>query len=102
MKKIILITALAGLFITTSCSNDLDQLPFDKLSPDVAFTTEKDLELYSNSFYKILPNGNDVVRGDNMSDYVIGRTINNYLTGTYTAYDSGGWSWSDLRNINYF
>ncbi|MDM1398005.1 RagB/SusD family nutrient uptake outer membrane protein [Myroides odoratimimus] len=102
MKKIILIAALAGLFITTSCSNDLDQLPFDKLSPDVAFTTEKDLELYSNSFYKILPNGNDVVRGDNMSDYVIGRTINNYLTGTYTAYDSGGWSWSDLRNINYF
>ncbi|MCC9044275.1 RagB/SusD family nutrient uptake outer membrane protein [Myroides sp. M-43] len=102
MKKIILVAALAGLFITTSCSNDLNQLPFDKLSPDVSFTTEKDLELYSNSFYKILPNGNDIVRADNMSDYVIGRTINNYLTGTYTAYDSGGWSWGDLRNINYF
>lgn len=102
MNKIFIIAALAGLFVSTSCSSDLDQLPFDKLSPDVAFTNEKDLELYSNSFYKILPNGKDIVRGDNMTDFVVGRSINNYLTGTYTAYDSGGWSWEDLRNINYF
>ncbi|MEC4114124.1 RagB/SusD family nutrient uptake outer membrane protein [Myroides pelagicus] len=102
MKKNILLTALVGILVLSSCSNDLDQLPFDKLSPEVAFSSEKDLELYSNSFYKILPSGKDIVRSDNMTDYVIGRTINNYLTGTYTAYDSGGWSWSDLRNINYF
>lgn len=102
MKKIVLFISLAFAMVTVSCTSDLDQIPFDKLSPDVAFNTEKDLELYANSFYKILPKGNDIVRSDNMSDYIIGRTINTYLQGSYTPYDSGGWSWSDLRNINYF
>jgi hypothetical protein len=102
MKKtffIIAATAVSGLI---SCKKDLDLKPFDKLSPATAFNTEKDLQLYANSFYTILPTGNDIVRGDALSDYLVGRTPSNYLYGTFNATMATGWTWSNLRNVNYF
>jgi len=86
-----------------SCKKDLNLKPFDKLSPDNAFNTEADLQLYANSFYKILPDGSSIIRGDVMSDYMGGKDVNNYIIpGAYTATQSSGWSWGDLRNVNYF
>jgi hypothetical protein len=89
----------AGL---TACKKDLDLKPFDKLSPSSAFNTEKDLQLYANSFYNILPTGNDIVRGDALSDYLVGRTPSTYIYGTFNSTMATGWSWSNLRNVNYF
>ena len=92
----------AGIMIMSACNRDLNLRPFDKLSPENAFNSEKDLQLYANSFYLNLPDGNDIVRGDAMSDYLVGRTISNYLYGSFGATQATGWSWSNLRKINYF
>jgi hypothetical protein len=92
----------AGIMIMSACNRDLNLRPFDKLSPENAFNSEKDLQLYANSFYLNLPDGNDIVRGDAMSDYLVGRTISNYLYGSFGATQATGWSWANLRKINYF
>lgn len=89
----------AGLL---GCQEDLDLQPIDKLSPATAFNTEKDLQLYANSFYQILPNGNEIVRGDALSDYLVGRSLSDYISGSFSSSQATGWSWGDLRNINYF
>jgi hypothetical protein len=101
MKKSFLIIAV-GIVGFISCKKELDLEPFDKLSPSTAFNTEKDLQLYANSFYNILPNGNDIVRGDALSDYLVGRTPSSYIYGTFNSTMATGWSWSSLRNVNYF
>lgn len=99
MKKIFFIGALALL---TACEKSFELYPPDKLSPETAFNTEKDLQLYANSFYNNLPDGNDIVRGDQVSDFLVGSTIDAYLSGSYSAAQAGGWTWGALRNINYF
>lgn len=99
MKKLIYLLILICLF---GCKDDLDLEPFDKISPSTAFNTDKDLQLYINSFYPILPSGNEIVRGDEMSDYLVGRSLSNYISGSFTSSQATGWSWGDLRNINYF
>lgn len=101
MKKYIIYISL--LWVAAGCNRDLDLKPFDKINPENAFNSEADLQLYANSFYLILPTGNDIIRGDLMSDYVAGKDVNAYLrTNAYTSVQSTGWSWTDLRNINYF
>jgi hypothetical protein len=99
MKKTIYLLFFAALF---GCKDDLDLQPIDKLSPATAFNTEKDLQLYANSFYLILPSGNDIVRGDALSDYLVGRSLSNYISGSFSSSQASGWNWGDLRNINYF
>jgi hypothetical protein len=99
MKKILYLIILGCL---VSCKKDLDLKPFDRISPATAFNTEKDLQLYVNSMYTILPTGSEIVRGDAMSDYLAGKTPSTYISGTFTSTQATGWSWSDLRNVNYF
>jgi hypothetical protein len=99
MKKFIYLLTIVSLF---GCKKDLDLKPFDKLNPQTAFRTEDDLALYTNSLYQILPTGNEIVRGDAMSDYLVAKTPSSYLVGTFAATQASGWSWGDLRNINYF
>ena len=98
----ILIMTLVVFF--SSCGKHaLDLEPFDKLTPSTAFNTEKDLQLYVNSFYKMLPSGNYISRGDALSDYAANKSVSSYLIpGAFSATQAGSWSWSDLRNVNYF
>jgi hypothetical protein len=101
MKRIIYIAIALFTFIT-GCKKSFDLYPPDKLSPTNSFKTEQNLQLYSNSFYNMLPNGSDIVRGDETSDYLAGNSVSTYLSGSYTAEQAGGWTWTPLRNINYF
>ena len=97
-----------GLLLTfsvmlASCSKNLDQTPKATASKDAIFSSEDGLKLYVNSFYNILPGINDVFRGDEISDYGARSQVADYLRpGAYSARQSSGWSWKDLRNINYF
>jgi len=102
MKRTSFTIFMATTMAFVACKKDLDLKPFDKLSPSTAFKTEKDLQLYANSFYKILPTGNDIVRGDALSDYLVGSTPNTYLYGTFNSTMATGWKWDSLRNVNYF
>ncbi len=97
MKKFIIIITL-GLGLA-SC--DLNQLPLDSVSPETFFKTENDLLLYTNSFYNMLPGAEDVYNED--VDNIIKNSLRDELQGTRVVPTSGGgWSWGNLRNINYF
>jgi len=97
MKKFLSIIAIAiGLI---SC--DLDQLPLDAISPNTFFNSENDLLLYTNSFYNMLPSAEDVYNED--VDNVVKNSLREELQGTRVVpTNGGGWTWTDLRNINYF
>jgi hypothetical protein len=101
MKKILF--ALSLLMVILSGCKKLDQEPQATASRSAVFGNEKGLQLYVGSFYNNLPSGNDVVRADAMSDYGVRTDVPSYLTTSgFTALQSSGWSWSALRNINYF
>ncbi|QRR01028.1 RagB/SusD family nutrient uptake outer membrane protein [Dyadobacter sandarakinus] len=98
MKKF-LITIVALALGLVSC--DLDQLPMDAISPETFFKTENDLLLYTNSLYNMLPDAEDVYNED--ADNVVKNALRDELQGTRIVPTSGGgWSWTNLRNINYF
>lgn len=96
MKKIFSILLALGL---VSC--DLDRLPLDAIAPETFFNTENDLLLYTNSFYNMLPSAEEVYNED--ADNVVKSSLRDEIQGTRVVPTSGGgWSWSELRNINYF
>lgn len=87
----------------SSCEDFLDTEPFDKLVPNTFFQSEKDLELYTTSFYqRMLPNGLQVVQSDELGDFTSKNQSPTFIAGNYSSVNEGAWNWTDLRNINYF
>ncbi len=83
--------------------NKLDQMPASTASKKAVFGTENGLKLYTNSFYGMgfLPKNS--TSQDAMSDYLAVRSVQDFIReGGYAANNSSGWTWTDLRNINYF
>lgn len=105
MKKSILII-IVQLFVAiafTSCDEFLETEPMDKLVPNTFFQTEKDLELYTNSFYqRMIPGGLEVVQSDELGEFTSKNQSPTFIAGNYSSVNEGAWSWTDLRNINYF
>lgn len=111
IKKLLSVILLSATL--ASCSKFLDRDPLSQISPNNAFNSENQLDLYTNSFYDIvLPgaSGNDQtpglpfygLTGEN-SDNIILNSLPSELTGNRTIpISGGGWDWSALRNINYF
>ena len=101
MKRIIYFATAFCLLYLSSCS--LDEIPQDSVTKETIFSTEKGLDTYSYSFYNMLPSVDDGFRQDAMCDYGAVTSFDNFLReGAYSAELSSGWSWTDLRNINYF
>ena len=97
LKYIILLLATT---VFVSC--DLEELPEATTTKGPIFGSESGLILYTNSFYNII-NGKNLHRADAMSDYQARKDSPAFITeGNYTANTSSGWTWTDLRNINYF
>ena len=97
-KYIICILFISGLF--GACQ--LEELPEATTTKGPIFGSESGLVLYTNSFYNIM-NGKNLHRADAMSDYLCRKDTPPFITpGNFSAQVSSGWSWSDLRNINYF
>jgi hypothetical protein len=98
MKKQYLWLALIGLMFT-QC--DLEQEPQATTPKSAVFGSESGLQLYAYSFYNILPQGS--TRQDAMSDYLAIKEIPDFIRkDAFAPVLSSGWSWGDLRNINYF
>lgn len=94
---------LTASILLTACKKVLDQEPKESATKNAVFSNEAGLQLYSNSFYSIVPSASEIMRGDAMSDYAVRTEIPDYLRpNVYNATLSSGWSWGDLRNINYF
>ncbi len=101
MKKLF-IGILLGSLGFTAC-NKLDQRPQSTASKEAVFGSENGLKLYTNSFYGMgfLPKNS--ISQDVMSAYLAVKAVDNFLReGGYGANTSSGWTWTDLRNINYF
>lgn len=93
--------------LTVGC-NELEQVPQSTASKDAVFSSTGGLDLYVNSFYEgtntgVLPSGNDIIRSDEMADFAARTQVPDFLRdGAYGPRQSDGWTWRQLRNINYF
>ncbi len=100
MKRICLIPLIA---LALGACKKLDQQPKSTVGKEAVFKSERGLELYTNSFFTLLPTYTDILRGDNLSDYVARKDVPDFIReGAFGPRQSSGWTWSDLRNINYF
>jgi len=86
-----------GLFCT-GC--DLTLTPEDSITPEAYFKTESDLQLWTNQFYTLLDEA-DVAVGQNADD-IVDRNFQDVIAGTRSAATESGWSWGQLRAINYY
>lgn len=89
--------------LSVSACKQLDQEPQSTATKSAVFGTENGLKLYTNGFYNMgfLPRNS--TSQDAMSDYLAVREVQNFLRpGAFAANNSSGWTWTDLRNINYF
>ncbi|MBK7626354.1 MAG: RagB/SusD family nutrient uptake outer membrane protein [Bacteroidales bacterium] len=98
MKKQYLWFILLSILVV-SC--DLEQVPQATASKSAVFSSQQGLDLYTYSFYGMLPNRSTSL--DAMSDYMAVKTVFPFVQkSTFGAVNSSGWSWGDLRNVNYF
>lgn len=110
MKKQLLYIALPiVVLVMAGCKKGfLDREPLSQISPSTAFRSQSELNLYTRSFYdRMLPNADNDDRGFSLYnegiDNVIKTSLPVELTGNRTVpVSGGGWSWSELRNVNYF
>lgn len=97
------IFALATLLV--GCEKDyLDRAPEDRVDAEFFFNNAKDLEVATNDFYTMLPT-TGVYGDDDASDNIVPLIAADRVRGgriVPTGRGSGGWSWSRLRDINYF
>lgn len=101
MKKFLF--CLIPVVIGFAGCKKLDQTPEDTATREAVFSNEKGLELYTNSFYDILPTPSEAHKGDAMADYSARSQAPEFLVeGAYGPRQSTGWTWTNLRNINYF
>jgi starch-binding outer membrane protein, SusD/RagB family len=100
MKKQYLWFLLLSFFIV-SCEKQLNQVPVATASEEAVFGSQQGLELYTTSFYAILPGLTTSL--DAMSDYLAVKAVPTFVQqGAFTPTLSSGWTWTQLRNINYF
>ena len=97
---------LGAVVLFTSCSKNLDQTPRATATSSAVFGSAQGLQLYANSFYDSLPGINDIYKVDASnagSDYLALNSAPAYLvTGSFSSRQASGWSWTKLRNINFF
>ena len=105
MKKNIYILFTVLAIVMGACKKgNLDRFPQDSISPNLFFNTEEDLSLYVNGLLS-MPDRNSYLN-DQSSDNVATTAaveVKNVMAGNTNAQNiNSGWSWSRLRNINYF
>ncbi|WP_314968206.1 RagB/SusD family nutrient uptake outer membrane protein [Phocaeicola abscessus] len=86
--------------LLTSC--DFDEDPQSSASVSMVFSSEKGLETYAYSFYNVLPGRSSAFKRNSTIDYGVKNTLGGMEVGAYTVNTSTSWSWTELRNINFF
>lgn len=100
MKKINYILFFCAAILFSSCEKTLTLFPEDTLSPKTYFSSEKELQLWTNQFYSLL-NDADELAGQNGDDNV-DTGLGSLMLGQRDPASENGWNWSTLRNINYY
>jgi len=103
MKRLTYLFTLLSVICLSACS--LDEEPKASVTKDQIFSSEAGLKTYVYSFYeKILPSGSDLNQIEvELTDF---GAINNLpdfqVKNSYSEVNSDGWTWTNLRSINYF
>lgn len=105
-KLLILVLYIASI---TGCKDniDLNRFPLDMVSTEDYWKTTNDLDLYINQFYNAFtPSSSDrlqfVFAADMQTDDFTYVEANERLRGSRIVPSTGGWDYSNIRNINYF
>lgn len=104
MKKQIYYSGIFALlsFLVFSC--EMDERPYTSADREAIFSSEDGLKAYSISFYDMLPNATDQsIVEQSLVDYGATNSLGGFvLRNAYSENNSSGWSWTTLRNLNYF
>ena len=117
MKKSLFIL-FAFCLLLGSCSKFLDREPLSQISPDNAFSSESEMQLYIHSLYGLFPTADGTfpygIYNESFDNIVL-TSLSNQLTGNRVVpVTDGNWgnsasttgggvgSWGNLRNINFF
>lgn len=98
MKKIRYIAAIAfSVLCLAACKDALTRTPETDLSPESFFSNSAELELWTNRFYNLLEDADEI--GELCADDIIGISLNGVQKGTRSA-STQSWSWTYMRYIN--
>lgn len=93
------------LWILSSCESQFDQFPETQVSESpTLFKNAASLKTFTDGFYNNLDHNSikDDKFSDNMEHITTPPAMRSSNYTLPTALGSGGWSWSELRNLNYF
>ncbi len=103
-KNIYILFAILGIAFGACNKDNLDRFPQTSISPNVFFNSEEDLALYVNGLLSLPDRGSYL--SDQNSDNLATTSaveIKNIMAGNANAQNiTSGWTWTRLRNINYF
>lgn len=100
MKNNIIALILSASVLAVSC--DLAEQPKAKAGRDMIFGSETGLQTYTNGFYNYLPDYDNAHKQNITMDNAAKNATGTYEVGAYTTNTSTSWSWSSIRNVNYF
>ena len=92
--------ALAGLLGFTACDDVIDLAPLDSFTDESYWTSVDDLRGYANRFYTNLSGPSS--SGDQQSDNRVPASYDAWLYNEYVTDQASDWSWSNIRNLNFF
>lgn len=105
MRSNLYLSVLVMTLLLVGCSEEeLNLTPLAEVTPENFFQKASDLELYTNSFYLMFP-AEGIYNGDAESDNIIVNSPSERVRGDRivpTDAGSAGWTWDNLRKINYF
>ena len=89
------------LSVVSLSACDITLYPEDKVTPGTYFRNENDLQLFTNNFYTSLPSATDIYADE--ADIIINPALDDKISGQRIIPETGGgWSWTTLRQINYY
>ena len=92
---------LLCLSVVSLSACDITLYPEDKVTPGTYFRNENDLQLFTNNFYTSLPSATDIYQDE--ADIIINPALDDKISGQRIVPETGGgWSWTTLRQINYY
>lgn len=104
MKTKIFYWIIFAIIVSMVSSCEMDERPYTTTDKKAIFSSEEGLKAYSMSFYNLLPDAtNQSIVEQSLVDYGATNSLGGFvLKNAYSENNSSGWSWGDLRNINYF
>jgi hypothetical protein len=77
-RRYIPLYLLLAVALSAGCDS-LEQNPVATSSKDAVFGSENGLSLYTNSFYNWMPDANNIIQSESMSDYAARREVPQFI-----------------------